>query len=311
MRKPSKHATVAALCAVVRAGQQAPAPDLLVPLRTGGARLPLFLLPGAGGNLMYLHGLARHLAGDRPIFGLQAPGLDGGTAPVPEVETLASLYVAEIRRACPAGPCVLAGHSFGGRVALEVSQQLRLAGYPVALLAIFDTPAPFFTPAPAGAGWDEADWLARIVEEMEVLFGITLGLTAGSLRRLAPAAQVDTVLQRLRTRTDWAAAMEPQHLRGYLAVYKANMQARHVEYPSLARMPLALFKAADDAEAVDAPPPGLTALLDGAAWGWDAVAQGTPHVATVPGSHLTMFAEPHVRTLALALDAAMAQERGA
>jgi thioesterase domain-containing protein len=48
----------------------------------------------------------------------------------------------------PVGPYYLAGHSFGGLVALEIAQQLRRAGQEVALLAMLDSfpPDPYLVP---------------------------------------------------------------------------------------------------------------------------------------------------------------------
>jgi len=36
-------------------------------------------------------------------------------------------------------------------------------------------------------------------------------------------------------------------------------------------------------------------------WGWNQLAPGTVEVRIVPGDHVTMMAEPHVRTLATQL----------
>ena len=49
-------------------------PLTLVPIRSGGTEPPLFLLPGAGGNVIYFYKLAHELAPARPVYGLQAIG---------------------------------------------------------------------------------------------------------------------------------------------------------------------------------------------------------------------------------------------
>jgi thioesterase domain-containing protein len=48
-------------------------------------------------------------------------------------------YVTEIRRVQPHGPYFLAGYSFGGRVSLEIAQQLVREGEPVSFLGLIDT----------------------------------------------------------------------------------------------------------------------------------------------------------------------------
>jgi thioesterase domain-containing protein len=55
------------------------------------------------------------------------------------IEEMAADYIAEIRRAQPHGPYCLAGHSFGGRVALEIAQQLTRKGERVSFLGLLDT----------------------------------------------------------------------------------------------------------------------------------------------------------------------------
>src|SRR5690606_13412836 len=48
----------------------------LVPLQTEGAQPPLFIVPGATGNAVSLLHLSHGLGKDRPVYGLQSPGLD-------------------------------------------------------------------------------------------------------------------------------------------------------------------------------------------------------------------------------------------
>src|SRR5207247_324760 len=114
---------------------------------------PVFLLPGAGGNILYFHGLAKHLGRHRPVYALQAVGLDGVTTPLGSIKEIARHNIEQIRITQPRGPYILAGHSFGGTVAFEMSQQLSAAGDEVALVAIFDTAAPVFTPTVERADW--------------------------------------------------------------------------------------------------------------------------------------------------------------
>ena len=297
--------TVRALSALVAAADRGCDASPCVTLRAGGAAPPLFLLPGAGGNVLYLRTLARALAAGRPVFGLQAHGLDGRTAPLTDVRTIAAAHLIEMRRQWPDGPYLLAGHSFGGRVAFEISQQLRHQGLPVAMLAVLDTPAPFVVPPAEGAGWQDADWLAKIAAEVDEFFGVSLDVTADALRPLDTDAQLSFVLDRLRRRSEWAAAMDVQQLRGHLAVYRAHSTAPYASYEAVAPVPLTLVSAADDAHADDTVPEPLRPLFADAAWGWGPAAQGTARVQVVPGGHLTMFAEPHVRVLARALDEAI------
>ncbi len=110
--------------------------DVLLPLRTGGGKAPLFCVHPAAGISWVYSGLLRHLDQDRPVFGLQARGLRGGSPD--SVTGIAADYVREIRAVRPQGPYHLLGWSFGAVVAQEMAVQLRAAGQEVGLLALLD-----------------------------------------------------------------------------------------------------------------------------------------------------------------------------
>ncbi|MBL9213335.1 MAG: amino acid adenylation domain-containing protein [Opitutaceae bacterium] len=132
--------TIEQLAAVLD-GHETGGPDWgsLVPIKPAGREGPLFLVHGAGGNVLLYRALATHLAADRPLYGLQSRGLDGRTAPLTTIEAMAAAYLAEIRRVQPHGPYHLGGYCLGGTIAYEMAQQLRQAGEEVGLVALLDT----------------------------------------------------------------------------------------------------------------------------------------------------------------------------
>jgi amino acid adenylation domain-containing protein len=112
----------------------------LVPMRAGTAGQPaLFFIHAVGGNVLNYRPLAEVLSPGRAIYGLQAIGLDGKTAPLRRIETMARRYLQDIRRVQPVGPYLLAGGSMGGAIAYEIARQLQQAGEEVAFLGLFDT----------------------------------------------------------------------------------------------------------------------------------------------------------------------------
>ncbi len=80
----------------------------LVPIRTSGNRIPLFLVHGAEGNVLLYRGLAKHLGDDQPVYGLQSAGLDGSSSVDGNFERVARRYVDEIRTVQAEGPTCLA-----------------------------------------------------------------------------------------------------------------------------------------------------------------------------------------------------------
>ena len=113
----------------------------VVPLSTGGAGTPQWLVHPVGGHVGCYRPLAESLAGTRPVFGLQARGLDEGE-PAGSFDQMVDLYLAAIRAAQPAGPYRLAGWSMGGALALALADRLRGAGEAVAPVVLIDTRPP-------------------------------------------------------------------------------------------------------------------------------------------------------------------------
>ncbi len=134
--------TVEQLAAVLRHDGWTPPWSSLVPIQSGGQRLPLYFIHANGGNILSFIGLVRHLSSDQPVYGLQAVGLDGRQAPLVRVEDMAEHYLTEIRRVQPRGPYSLCGLSFGGVIAFEMAQRLHLQGEEVAFLGLLDTTCP-------------------------------------------------------------------------------------------------------------------------------------------------------------------------
>ncbi|MEO3406874.1 amino acid adenylation domain-containing protein [Mucilaginibacter sp. CAU 1740] len=123
--------------------------DSLVPIKPNGNKMPLYIVHGAGLNVLLFNALAINMDPDQPVYGLQAKGLDGIDEPLSEIKDIAAHYISAIQAQNPTGPYALAGYSFGGIIAWEMAVQLQAQGKQVKMLAMFDTYAyrsPFFDP---------------------------------------------------------------------------------------------------------------------------------------------------------------------
>lgn len=111
----------------------------LINLKTGGHKIPLYMVHGIGLNLFNFNSIINHLDAEQPVYGLRAAGLDGNEVPLESIETLAAYYNQEILNHDPIGPYAIAGYSMGGIIAYEMAKQLSEAGKNVEMLAMIDT----------------------------------------------------------------------------------------------------------------------------------------------------------------------------
>ncbi|MFF3566625.1 amino acid adenylation domain-containing protein [Nocardia jiangxiensis] len=113
--------------------------SVVLPLRAAGTRAPLFCVHPALGLAWGFSGLVRYLDPDRPVRGLQSPGLTDPAVRFETLDQLAARYVQEIRSIQPHGPYHLLGYSLGGTIAHAIAVRLRRDGESVATLAMMDT----------------------------------------------------------------------------------------------------------------------------------------------------------------------------
>jgi amino acid adenylation domain-containing protein len=153
--------TIAELAAVLSREQWIPPWQSLVAIQPNGTAVPIFMVPGVGGNVLIFAQLARLLGPDQPLYGLQARGLDGKEAPFTSVPEMARHYIGEIRAIRPQGPYILLGVCTGGLIAYEMAQQL-FEQEQVATLIVMDTwhPASHRLHRPA---WSMRLWLPVFV----------------------------------------------------------------------------------------------------------------------------------------------------
>jgi amino acid adenylation domain-containing protein len=272
---------------------------LLVTLRAGSHPLKLFLVhPGGGTLLNYVH-LLRHLPHDIPVHGIQARGLDGASEPHEDVQQMAADYVDEIRRIQPAGPYLLAGHSFGGVVAYEMARQLEHANEPVAFLGMFDSVAPLSQHDHDGPGDDRREDAVRLTAMAEAIgrfLGRPVAVSFEELAVLSSDQQIDAVVEAL-TRTRALPPGEEQKLiRNLLRVSKAHIRAHRAYRPAAAAVSITLFRV-QDAQHSDYPSADPQLLLQDSL-GWDALTTAHLQIVQTAGNHVTMLSAAHAEALA-------------
>jgi len=132
-------ATIETLAGVIRDTDLKQKWSSLVAIQPDGSKPPLFLVHGAGGNVLLYRDLANHLGPDQPVYGLQSKGLDGKQELLTRVEDMAAHYIKEMKIVQPGGPYLLGGYCLGGNIAYEIAKQLYDQGKKVDFVALFDT----------------------------------------------------------------------------------------------------------------------------------------------------------------------------
>jgi thioesterase domain-containing protein len=146
--------------------------SVILPLRAQGALAPLFCAPPLSGIAWSYTGLLAYLR-DRPLYGLQSPGLSGANPPARCIDAMADAYLSGIRSIQPTGPYHLLGWSFGCLIAHALATKLQQQGDQVALLAMLDGYPPDPHRPPLGR--------RQIIDEIMTMIGYDRPLADGEL----------------------------------------------------------------------------------------------------------------------------------
>ena len=298
-------ATVRSIAAELRERVGAKVDSVIVPIQPCGSRPPLYCVHPAGGDVLCYVALARHLGVDQPVFGVRDPlwSPGGDYSPLSIVEA-ATQYVAAIRLHRPAGPYYLAGWSFGGTVAFEMAQQLRRAGQEVPMLIQFDTPASPVSRMLHPNSKDDCIVLAALARERAVWCSVECSITAEELMPLSPDGRLRRVVDALAVAGVQGPHVLPAAIEAQLHRWWARVIALQAYEPQVYSGPMLLFRASDvDAQTERDWPELMAWIRRDRTLGWSDFVSTPIEVCDVPGQHVTIASEPHVRTLAAQLTA--------
>lgn len=255
--------------------------EMVVELSTSGAGLPVFLIPGGGGEILGLLPLAEILEGKQPVYGMQAAGVEGGHLYKQTVEEIATRFVKEIQSVQSSGPYRLIGASFGGAVAYEMACLLTATGENVEFLGMIDT----FPPGPR----PKASLFARLRIHWQKLRSLSLkqypsyllnwwkifvvGLARRKFfRKLFTFNGLDSVVKDtdhlLVGRTAYAL-YEPKPYPGKVVIFRAKDRPWYVKWDTMD--------------------------------GWRKYIRGEMDVVDIDGTHGLVYKHPHVEGLATAI----------
>jgi amino acid adenylation domain-containing protein len=294
--------TVEGLAALLRDGAE-PSRGPLVELAAGPRdRYPLFLVHPVGGEVLAYLPLARDLAAERSVYGLQASG-ESRT-----LEEMAAAYLDAMRAVQPTGPYRLGGWSLGGVVAFEMARQLEAAGETVDLVALLDSYAPGAAEklpddapealGPLGDPSGEAGLVALFAHDLARLLGLTgLAVPPWGAESTASAALGWLAAEATRLGLLPAGVAERELARRF-AVFAANHRAMAAYRGGSCAAPILLLKAGE------AP---ATAAPD---LGWSLLLRRPIEVQQLPGDHYTLLQPPQVKLLSSLLRGVLQQIDG-
>jgi amino acid adenylation domain-containing protein len=110
----------------------------IVTLQAGGTKTPLYLVHPVGGSIFWYKSLGKYFDKDRPLYGIQDPGIDKNEILFNTIEEMATAYIDSLQAIQTNGPYLLGGASFGSTVAIEMAKQLQEKGEEVSSLISLD-----------------------------------------------------------------------------------------------------------------------------------------------------------------------------
>ena len=201
------------------------------------------------------------------------------------------------RQVQPEGPYQLAGWSFGGKVALEMAQQLQKTGESVALLAIIDT--RLYSTSFATFWHGSRVFLTSVLPHLWSYISDYLEVKSALSSPKRVRQQPSSFFGKLRAHFQIAEPggqtklpkFKTSELQYLLKVFQANVRADTRYRPQRYPGQVTLFKAADQ----------------DSTWGWGDIATHSVELHQIPGHHMNLLRSPQVQFLAEKLSACLAQ----
>ena len=270
--------TIQQLASIIRQEGLSSPWSSLVAIQPGGARPPFFCIHGCNGRVLHFYDLAGHLGPDQPFYGLTAQGREDDQDLHGQFEEMAAHYIKEIRTVQFEGPYFLGASGAGCFIALEMAHQLEAQGQDVALM-VYLVPSPVqpnLSPIKFSIARSMWQFYNRIFIFMQTRpFMPTIRFTFANrilyrwkiLHRFVPI-EIHRRRRFLKKFSEALSSYTPEAYHGRITCILQDKFARN-------------------------PKKGLGE--------WPSLSVGGLDVRFIPGNILSMWREPHVKTLAAQL----------
>ncbi|MDF4201851.1 amino acid adenylation domain-containing protein [Maribacter sp. SA7] len=283
-----EYSTVKSLASLLKIEENTVTWDSMVPIQPNGSKTPLFIVHGAGLNILSFKTLKDYMDPDQPIYGFQAKGLDGKEALLTSVEEIAAHYNEALLATQPQGPYVLAGYSSGGIIAYEMAKQLMAKGETISTLALLDTYAyaHYGKSTSLGKKMAYGNYLANktlhVLRQLSSVEGFKyrIGVTKANLKKLYLRLKKDKTES---SKTDYDWEYESRIVEHNKVVDRYHLKPLSIKVD--------LFRIEDV----------IDYTHDSVHLGWKSFAKDGIDLHYVPGDHLSMFSPPNDKVLATTL----------
>ena len=273
--------TIERMADLIRKRLSANTSSSIVAMQPQGSALPLFIIHGAGGNIIRFYQLAKLVGTEHPIYGIQAQSLLPNQPALLRLEDQAAYYLSEIRKIQPHGPYYFLGYSFGGTTAFEMAHQLHAQGERVELLGMLDS--------------RQRDYMVVMQRSDSVRTRLDRRLARfwNNFFPLSPREKFNYLREKLFTRTlrhfyTLASATGMRSVPSFMKSTEDISWVAAINYrPKPWPGPITLFRASVQ------PDPRLPWDL-----GWSRLAEGGVETYELPGDHDLVFREQNIRVLA-------------
>lgn len=273
--------------------QTPPNQNLIVPFRQNKFGKLLFLVHAMSGTSSVYQSLAENLQIKSSIYGIDAVGLNGIEKPLETIEEMAEIYANAIEYFKNDKEIILCGWSFGGLIAFEMARKLKKSAKNVELILID-------TPTVADAVENELSETETLIY-MAKMFSEEIEIEINEMKNLDYSEQLAFVLQKLKAEKLIPERTEPESLRGFVKVFRANCKAISDYRPSFEDISVNLIRILDK---------NITGTLaiSNETLGWERFAGGKLNISKIEGNHYTIVKEPFVKRLSEAVETILFSE---
>jgi len=268
----------------------------LIRLRTGNSGMPVVLLPGAGGSLLYFEDLASRLQ-NRYVFGVPPTRAS--------IEQAAAFYHRTLVDTFGDQPYHLIGHSFGALVAYELGRRIAGAGCSSGRIILLDNRAPNLRPDLSHRVWNDADWCAHIARRIQQLYNVELAFEHSALASLSESDLRAQFAELLIQSGIFPSDITVDQIWGLVETYRDNVVAANTYcvQGTIPGIDLHVVRAQDNEDGALPRSERMDPFL-----GWRSATRGHVDVSQVPGTHITMLFQPQVDNLAACINTIIASK---